>query len=733
MKKRKSLLPGWVLSGWLLLALLCAPGTLTTQAEEKLQDGQVLANLNFDDGTTQGFAIYTNGGRCEISNQDGMLAVDIYQCGQLDYANQVYWDGFALNQDCVYRYSFDISGDLERTIEYRIQKNGGDYHAYEGEKIDIGPEMETISVDWRMTEESDPAPRIVFNMGKADGMTEDPGEHRILIDNIRLTVLDASAALDLESVPQPPLITLNQVGYRPEDPKSFVINDDSEEGTFSVINQNSGKVVFEGTYEKPVYNASTDTRVKMGDFSAFREEGTYVIQAVSQGQEIRSYPFEVAQDVYHPLWNGLVRMLYLQRCGIETDSERSGSFAHGPCHEQKALVYGTDETLNVSGGWHDAGDYGRYVVSGAKAVADLLMAYEEYHILGDDFGIPESGNGIPDLLDEARYELDWMLKMQNSETGGVYHKVTCYAFPGEIPPEDEDQQLVLAPVSTAATGDFAALMAKASVIWKKYDPDFSKKALSAAYHAWEYIKNLEDRTGFVNPPEISTGEYPDRGTNDEIFWAAAELLLTGDASFREEINTRYSGYLKPGLGWDRMNSYAFYDLLRAAPDGIEEVLAGCKKQLVDKADELIKKSRKDVYGMSLEKSYPWGSNMTVANNGLTLLMAARLTGNSSYSELAARQLNYLLGCNGLGYCFVSGFGTVSPVNPHHRPSQVSGSPMPGMLAGGPNSNLEDPYARGVLSGKAPALCYVDNEQSYSTNETAIYWNSALIWLLSAFL
>ena len=123
--------------------------------------------------------------------------------------------------------------------------------------------------------------------------------------------------------------------------------------------------------------------------------------------------------------------------------------------------------------------------------------------------------------------------------------------------------------------------------------------------------------------------------------------------------------------------------------------------------------------------------MRVGNNGEILCMAANVTGDETYSKLAKKQLDYLLGSNPLGYCFVTGFGTFSPNNPHHRPSQVVGSAMPGMLVGGPNKSLEDPYAKAVLSEEVPALCYVDNSQSYSTNETAIYWNSPLVYLLAA--
>ena len=481
-------------------------------AEQGITDGQVLVDLTFEDGTTEGFTTYTNGGSCDISNEDGRLAVDIHSCGSLDYANQVYWDGFSLLKDCVYTYSFEISCDIRREVEYRLQLNGGDYHAYHGAVIQAGPEPVTISADWTMNDESDPAPRIVFNLGMMQSMSEDPGEHRVCIDNIRLTVKDASDAVVPDPLPETPLIQLNQVGYRPEDTKRFVLTEDSEDASFSVIDQTDGTVVYEGGFEKAVYNSATDTRVKTADFSALQAPGAYTIHVVSGGIEADSDPFVIAQDVYQKLYRSLLHMLYLQRCGTAADEALAGAFAHGSCHTSEALIYGTDRTKDVSGGWHDAGDYGRYVVSGVKAAADLLNAYEDFGLMDDDLGIPESGNGIPDILDEARYELDWLLKMQDPETGGVYHKVTGYAFPGEVPPEAETEPLVLAPVSTAATGDFAAIMAKASVIWQDVDPAFSAQALEAANDAWDSVKDTDDTSGFTNPPEISTGEYPDRGT-----------------------------------------------------------------------------------------------------------------------------------------------------------------------------------------------------------------------------
>jgi len=724
------------------LTLLLAPlrPLLAAAGEDQPpQAGDSIIHLDFDDGGTDGFAIYTNGGSCEISNIEGALAVDIAQCGSLDYANQIYWDGFALLQGCAYTCSFDISCDISRQVDYRLQLNGGDYHAYQSERIQVGPESTHIETDWTMSEDSDPAPRFVFNMGFMDDMAADPGPHRILIDNISLTVKDASHAMVLEGVPEAPKVTASQVGYLPsaDMPKDVIVKEDSADAAFFIIDSESGEIVWEGSFGKPFYDHATDSRVKTGDFSSFTEPGTYYIRVESGALEEDTPPFTIGEDVYDDLIRSVLRMLTLQRCGTPLDESLAGDYAHGACHMQEAVIYGTDQTKDVSGGWHDAGDYGRYVVAGAKAVADLMMACEMFGLDMDDAGIPESGNGIPDVLDEAKYELEWMLKMQDPATGGVYHKVTGYTFPGVVMPEGETETLVIAPISTTATGDFAAVMAKASVLYRTYDADFADQALAAALSAWDYINAVypEDTTGFVNPADIVTGEYPDRGVYDEAFWAAAQLYMAVPEEKKETFADALTAIwetanLKPGLGWARITSYGMYELLTMQDAKMADLQSAIREKLIGEAETLFAASEKDAYHMTLGENYPWGSNMSVANNGIALLMAGRLTGEERYRRLAAQQLNYLLGANGPGISFVTGYGTVSPLNPHHRPSQWVGAPMPGMLVGGPDSNLEDPYARGVLRGLAPALCYADNDQSYSCNEVTIYWNSPLLCLLA---
>ena len=714
--------------------------TTDTEATEKateekkdlnISDGQVIVGIDFDDGETGKFSSYTKGGKFQMENVDGKLVVHIESIGSVDYANQIYYDGFQLLQGGVYTYSFDVSSTIERQIEYRLQINGGDFHAYQGEYIQVGPETKHVEVDFTMAEESDPAPRIVFNMGFMSDMTGDPGPHDVIFDNIELKVKDASNAQKLEGLPDYPSVNVNQIGYLPGDTKTVIVKSQRTE-TFQVVDASTGAEVFSGTFGEFGFHAPSDDVVRAGDFSAVTTPGTYKI-VTDVGE---TYPFVIGEGVYADVFKAIVRMLYLQRCGIELTEAEAGEFSHKACHLGDAIVYGEQKKLDVTGGWHDAGDYGRYVVAGAKTVQDLLLAYEDYQVKEDDLGIPESGNGIPDILDEAKYELDWMLKMQDSETGGVYHKVSCYNFPETVKADEEVEQLVLSPISATATGDFAAVMAKASRIYRDYNPDFAAACASAAWNAWLYIETLPEKPeGFRNPEGVETGEYKDNNTTDELFWAAVELYLSGYTEVN--IAERYEALgLGIEFGWADITGYACYDLLTAVKNGtvdsaeLGDLVAKVEDRFYSRVQQL--EERADEYFMMLNSDYPWGSNMTIANNGMLMQMAYLLTGKESYKVLAKRQLDYLLGVNPLGYCFVTGFGSMSPKQPHHRPSQVAGKAMPGMLIGGADNGLEDSYAKAVLYGRPAGMCYADNAQSFSTNEITIYWNSPLIYLMAAY-
>lgn len=689
-----------------------------------VSDGDHVVDLNFDDGDVDGFLTYINGGDATISNVDGELCVEILSTGTLDYANQIYYDGFELYEGCVYEYSFDVHCDIDRKIEWRLQINSGDYHAYAIDVIDIGSETQHISVQFTMEEDSDPAPRLCFNMGKAEGMTGDEDVHHIYFDNILLEVVDASNAQQIESLPEALTVNINQVGYEPNDEKVATVSDKNAE-SFEVVDTSTGETVYTGELGDVAYDVASSSSYKHADFSSVTEAGTYKI-VLDTGEE--SFEFEINDSVYDSLYSDVILMLYNQRCGTELDSSISGDYAHAACHTGEAVIYGTDTTIDVSGGWHDAGDYGRYVVSGAKTVQDLLLTYEDAGETSDNVGIPESGNGIPDILDEVKYELDWMLKMQDSSSGGVYHKVTCEVFPETVMPEEETDQLIVFPISNTATGDFAAVMAKASVIFEEYDPDYAGTCLEAAMKAYEYLIEHKSDAGFSNPENVETGEYPDSNCNDEILWAAVELYAaTGDSSYKDDADELIEGDEKVnyGLGWADVGYYALYDYIKY--DGGTDA---AKDIILSEAESIADTVSGSGYGVSLVSSFPWGSNMTVANNGLILLMANSIESNEDYITYAQYQRDYLLGRNSVSYCYVTGYGTRSPLDTHHRPSQVVGASMTGMLVGGADSDLEDSYAKAVLTGLPAESCYADNSQSYSCNEVTIYWNSPLIYLLA---
>ncbi|MBE5880928.1 MAG: glycosyl hydrolase family 9 [Lachnospiraceae bacterium] len=693
------------------------------KAEEEeikpLPEGNMILNPDFSNGKGQ-WSSYLNGGKATLDvNEEGQLVIDIQEKGKLDHSVQAYYDGITLDDGVVYKFAFDMAVTVPRTVVWRIQINGGDYSAYFLEEIAATTEMQRYEYELKAEGFSDPAPRLCFNVGEYEGDGE-LGAHQILLDNFEFSVLDGSGRVLPQAAIETPDINVSQVGYLPEQSKKAVFRGDSIGTEFEVIDVASGESVFTGTITGEGKNTSSQENCAVGDFSALKTEGTYKVVNDNCGE---SYEFKIGTDVYDALLDDTLRMMYLQRCGLEITEELAGDFAHAECHTGSAIVYGTDTAKDVSGGWHDAGDYGKYVVSGAKTVADLLMAYEKYpNAFDDELNIPESGNGIPDILDEVKYELDWMFKMQESN-GGVYHKVTCKNFPGTVMPEEETEQLYLSPISNTATGDFAAVMAMAARVYKDIDASYADKCLAAAEKALEYLEANLDAEGFKNPDDVVTGEYPDDKSSDEYFWALAELYkTTGEVSYNDKIKGINTLGLSNGLGWAGvgfygMNTYLSCDNADAKlVDEIEGIFDFTVKTMNENKDL-------DAYDSTLGDVYPWGSNMSIANNGMVYLMTEHLAEAES-------QLAYLLGTNANSYCFVTGYGTLSPQSTHHRPSQVLKQSMVGMLVGGPDSNLEDPYAQATLKGEPKAKCYADNEQSFSCNEVTIYWNSPLVYLIA---
>ena len=294
-------------------------------------------------------------------------------------------------------------------------------------------------------------------------------------------------------------------------------------------------------------------------------------------------------------------------------------------------------------------------------------------------------------------------------------------------PQFETNQLIVTPISTTATADFCASMAMAYEFYYDIDRAFAETCINAAEKAWGYL-NENPNLIFEDPSDITTGDYGDSSDKDERYWAAAQLYrATGNDVYLEYI---MQNGVKTGQDWTTVGNYGSFAILTMKDiDKNSEIYTRVKNSVISQADLFLKTTTSTPYGVAITK-FNWGSNMTVANAGVLLGVAYDLTNDSKYLDAAESNLNYLLGKNPNGVCFVTGYGTVSPQNPHHRPSMVAGQAMKGMLVGGVNSAKEDSAAKAYLSNSPAAKCYIDHSESYSTNEITIYWNSPLTYLLS---
>lgn len=531
-------------------------------------------------------------------------------------------------------------------------------------------------------------------------------------------------------------IYCNQTGYLPGSRKTAVMTAGER---FQVIKEGaSEQTVLEGTARDMGVDKASGDHVHIADFSKITQDGVYYVQ--NEAGE-KSHRFRIGQDIYRALQRDMTKALYYQRCGCALEEKHAGEYKHSCCHMDDAVLW-TDHSVvkEVKGGWHDAGDFGRYISPAAVAVAHLLYAYQLFPTsFKESLNIPESGNGVPDVLNECRYELEWMLKMQDEE-GGAYHKLTAERHADFIMPEEDKDQFYLFPVSSMATADYAASMALASRVYRAYDESFADRLFDAALKAWGWLEKYPQYVGFKNPESCNTGEYDDICDLDERLWAAAEMLVTtGEQKYQESLTALLKEDLtKTDFGWTDVSGFAALAILtdashKADRDSVENL----RKAVLAEADRLVAVGEKSGYGVAMEpEDYVWGSNMVVLNRGMLLVLAALITEQGeAYEQTALAQLNYLLGMNAVDYSYVTGHGEHAYLHPHNRPTECDGIelPMAGWVSGGPFKAPADPVGiERIKPGTPPMKCYVDHASCYSLNEITIYWNSPAVFVTAYF-
>ncbi|MGW7521589.1 glycoside hydrolase family 9 protein [Streptomyces sp. NPDC054796] len=561
-------------------------------------------------------------------------------------------------------------------------------------------------------------------------------------------------------------VRVNQVGYLTNGPKNGTFVTSATQPLPWTLHDADGTERASGTTNPAGEDPTSRQNVHTFDFSDVTAAGEgYTVTIDGQ----KSEPFTIGDDLYAPLRTDALAYFYHNRSGIEIDADIVGEkYARPAGHVNVSPNQGDDDVpcqegvcdyrLDAAGGWYDAGDHGKYVVNGGISVAQLMSSFERTLTtegangapLGDGkLRVPEHGNATPDILDEARWQMDFLMRMLVPEgeplAGMAHHKLHDRAWTGlPLRPDQDPQPRELHPPSTAATLNVAATAAQCARLFQPYDADFAARCLEKARTAWKAAKAHPD---VLADPNDGTGggAYSDDDVRDEFYWAAAELFVTtGEDSFRQEVlGSPLHGdtdgvFPRGGMSWGAVAGLGALSMATVPNKLTAEQLSAVRATVTEAADGYAADSEDAAYGLPYAPAdghYVWGSNSQVLNNMVVLATADDLTGKNVYRDAVLRGLDYLLGRNALNQSYVTGYGERDSRNQHHRfwANQLDPdlpNPAPGSVAGGPNDGLQDPVAAEKLAGCAPSMCYIDDIESWSTNEITINWNAPLAWIAS---
>ena len=550
--------------------------------------------------------------------------------------------------------------------------------------------------------------------------------------------------------------------------------------TYEVRRWDTDAVAFTGTpaaWKGGQLHPQSGDKVWWFDFSNLTTPGEYYVLDVAKN--VRSESFRIGDDVYDDVMKAATKMFFYQRSGFDKTATYAGTWADGPAFvgpgqdtESRSATDPTNAATakNLSGGWFDAGDYTKYTNFTFSVLVNLMTAYEERpSVFGDNNNIPESGNGVPDLLDEAKWELDWLLKMQQSD-GSVLSKVGVNAYQGASPPSATTDSRYYDKASTSSTLTTAAVFALAARQYKSLsDPtmqaygDVLKAAAIKAY-AWAAANPnvLSDNAGFLSAATEVTNY--DRAAL-RITAAIYLFALTGDATYRDYVDANYENLnvAKPTSNFVFPYDQPYQDAVlyyAKTAGGTAAVASNIKtryengvKNGGDNFPNYL--TQEDAYRAFLKDgNYTWGSNHIKNNQALiyyNMIQAGLDPGNTArYQENAIGYLHYMHGLNPTGYEFLTNMGSYgagkSVTRAYHtwfgdvsNPT-FAHNPPPGYLTGGPNPTYQPDaaYTGPVLSpprNQPVQKSYIDWDKGYPENgwqitEPAIYYQASYVRALS---
>jgi endoglucanase len=739
------------------------------QAVQNMGSGELLKNGDYSGGftgwwKTDNVSVNTSGGQLDAAIPAVVNSYDAI-IGQKNVN---------ILQDGEYHVSFVGSASTNVDIKVIVQLDGPPYTAYLNQTVSLTTTPQTFTADFTGPVDDDAAD-FQFQVGSSAA-----GAYDFHVDNVSLT----------GPVPIPPtefltIVRLNQTGYLPLASKQATVATEVKSTLPWTLYNNADVVVATGKTKLFGTNTASGEYVHIADFSKFKTPGTgYTLEVYGE----RSYPFDISNNVYSVLKYDALAYFYHNRSGIAITEPYSGGleWTRPAGHINVAPNLGDDDvecfqgvdlasitytgcsyTLDVTGGWYDAGDHGKYVVNGGISLWTMLNQYEHaLHISGDTsafddgtMNIPENSNGVPDILDEARWEMEFLLSMQvpsgglwegQDMSGMVHHKMHDVAWTGlGLPPDQDAQTRYLYPPSTAATLNLAATAAQCARIWETIDPTFSAQCLAAAQTAWDAA--LAHPAMYAANNFTGGGPYDDTDVSDEFYWAASELFITtGDTEFRTFISAS-PYYLKipvtkdqgkvVGSSFDWQETQALGTIsIAVVPNNLSNSHQHkAQKNIVSAGSAYADTIKTEGYGLPYragDGGYRWGSNSDVVNNMMIIGLAYDFKPSVKFLTAISQGMDYLLGRNPNVKSYVSGYGERPLENPHHRFWAHSLNddlplPAPGAMSGGPNAALQDPFISTVFPAGCPSqLCYADHIQSYSTNEITINWNAPFAWVVA---
>ncbi|ADL52517.1 glycoside hydrolase family 9 protein [Clostridium cellulovorans] len=789
--------------------------TKTVSAATMVSVGELIRNNKFDNGVGLPWTVVESyPAKSSFEIKDGKYYVTVLQDGV-----EGRWDvqfrhrGLVIEQGHKYRVKFTVTADKDCYVYPKIGDQGEpykeywNYNSYQRVQLRAGVPT-TIDQTFEMRDAT--ARTAEFAIHLAGDCKAATFPYTFTFDD--MYVSDPQFPGYVAETPEPTnAIRVNQVGYLPGVAKKATVVTKATTPINWYLKNSSGVQVATGTTTVKGLDSASGDNVHIIDFSNYTTPGTgYTLSVDSTNVDstindsASSMPFTIGTDLYSKMKHESIKYFYLNRSAIpitmpyaeRTDLTRAAGHTTDlmptdASSSDPSPWYKENYSLDVTGGWYDAGDHGKYVVNGGISVWTMMNQYERAKKLGqanvapfadNTMNIPESGNGYPDILDESRFQMDLMMKMQipagKTYAGMAHHKGHDERWTAlAIRPDQDPMKRYLKAPSTAATLNLAATAAQASRLWKGIDDAYSAKCLASAETAWKAAKaNPAIYAPFENGP--GGGAYGDDNVTDEFYWAAAELYeTTGTSEYLDYMKNNSSDkFLKMPTtltgGEDKGLSGAF-DWGNVAGLGTISLAIGDKLDATSKAtvranvaaaaDVFVANTNSEGYGTPMvqgpafeEKDasgkvirtitgYPWGSNSFVANQAIVMGYAYDFTKgdadkkkSNSYFNGLTSAMDYLLGRNPMVQSYVTGYGSNPLENPHHRfwayqADNTFPKAPAGCLSGGPNTGLQDPWVKGSGWGvgtKPAAKCFMDNIESWSTNEITINWNAPIAWMSS---